>query len=108
MSNFLDQLLMEDIARYCPTTFVAYHKCISANRTNPAACNKEQFELSQCIKSDVPSLKLILTECDSKLKNYSDCMMKGEGKGCEDSLKEIRDCAEQFVGKDNKGAMNQI
>lgn len=107
MSNILDQLLMEDIARYCPTAFVSYHNCISSNRSDPTVCNKQQFELSQCIKSEVPSLKQILTECDSKLKNYSECMMKGKGKGCELELKEIRECAEQFVG-DKKGALNAI
>ncbi|KAH3673168.1 hypothetical protein WICMUC_003852 [Wickerhamomyces mucosus] len=107
MSNLLDQLLMEDIAKYCPQNFISFHKCISENHSNPENCNKEQFELSKCIKNEVPSLKLILKNCSNLLNDYQSCIMKGELSNCQDKLDKVKDCASQYVQNDS-GKLNKL
>ncbi|ODQ61594.1 hypothetical protein WICANDRAFT_25266 [Wickerhamomyces anomalus NRRL Y-366-8] len=109
MSNILDQLLVEDIARYCPQNFLNFHKCISQNHANPQNCAPQQIELSKCIKSEVPSLQKVMTNCGHLLKEYETCLKTNiaeQGK-CLPLLGQVRDCASESIDL-SKNTMNNL
>lgn len=94
-SGLLDQILLEDIARYCPQQFLAFHTCLSKDGDNPESCVQEQFQLAGCIKKTVPSFQKIQTVCAGKLQAYEACLrMSGnDTKKCASDLQLLRDCA---------------
>lgn len=90
-SGLLDQILLEDIARYCPEQFLGFHKCMS----NPQRdCNQEQFQLAGCIKTQVPAFQKIQGICAGKLQAYEACLKTNKNaKSCQGDLDELRLCA---------------
>ncbi|KAK6457912.1 uncharacterized protein RJT20DRAFT_125793 [Scheffersomyces xylosifermentans] len=94
-SGLLDQILLEDIARYCPQQFLAFHTCMSKEVPDPDSCAKEQYGLAGCIKKTVPSFNKIQTVCAGKLQAYEACLRNNNSdtKKCESDLSELRDCA---------------
>lgn len=93
MSNALDQLMLEDIARHCPQQFLAFHQCMSKPPTE-ADCVLEQKNLSRCIKTSVPVFQKIHGICAGKLQVYEACLKtNGKAARCEQDLKALRDCA---------------
>lgn len=88
MSQFLDQILLDDIAKNCPQEFLNFHKCMSQPEKQ---CVEEQMGLSKCIKTLVPSFQKIQGVCAGKLQAYEACL-KSKGQ-CQNDLQELRDCA---------------
>lgn len=97
----LDQFIMEDVARYCPREFVAYHKCISANRDDLQQCSFRQKDLSSCIKDKVPSVKRVMDNCGELMQNYQKCvkdnMESRSVNNCVPLLEQMRSCASQHA-----------
>lgn len=96
-SSVLDQILLEDIARYCPQQFLAFHLCMSTDKD----CNHEQFQLAGCIKRSVPSFQKIHTVCAGKLQGYEACLRINNSNvsKCQQDLQELRDCAFTSIKK---------
>lgn len=94
-SSVLDQILLEDIARFCPNQFLAFHQCMAKPSAENKYCAMEQYNLSMCIRKDVPSFQKIQGVCAGKLQAYEACLkMNGSDvKKCSDDLKSLRDCA---------------
>lgn len=94
MSNALDQIMMEDIAKNCPQQFLAFHQCMS-KPPSEADCVVEQKNLSMCIKTNVPVFQKINGECADKLKGYEACLRANDSdrSKCELALKALRQCA---------------
>ncbi|EDK45935.1 conserved hypothetical protein [Lodderomyces elongisporus NRRL YB-4239] len=101
--GLLDQILLEDIARYCPQQFLAFHQCMSSpqSQTDPEACLAQQLELTKCIKFVVPSFQKIQTQCAGKLQSYEAClkMNKSDALKCTHELEGLRNCAFGSVKK---------
>lgn len=97
MSSLLDQVLLEDIAKFCPTSFLRFHQCMSTDKD----CGQEQAELARCIKSKVPSFEKIHQNCDGLLKDYESCLVKSESdtSKCKDDLEALRNCSFNAVKK---------
>ncbi|OBA22150.1 hypothetical protein METBIDRAFT_39125 [Metschnikowia bicuspidata var. bicuspidata NRRL YB-4993] len=93
-SSALDQIMIEDIARYCPQQFLAFHQCMS-KPPSESDCAVEQVNLSRCIKGSVPVFQKIHGVCAGKLQAYELCLrMNGSAqKMCQQDLSELRDCA---------------
>lgn len=93
--GYLDQFLLEDIARHCPQQFLSFHQCMSQEKPDPKLCAQEQANLSKCIKSSVPSFQRIQNQCAGKMQAYDAClrMNKSNTQKCSDDLKGLRDCA---------------
>lgn len=103
MSSFLDQFIMEDVAKNCPKQFMEYHKCISANHEDPSQCLYRQRDLSLCIKDKVPSIQKVMHNCSQQLSRYEACVREHMAtrtinENCLGLLQEMRNCAEQQVG----------
>lgn len=103
MSNVLDQIIMEDVAKNCPREFMEYHKCIAANHEDPTPCSYRQVDLSKCIKAKVPSVQKVLRNCSEKMQKYEQCVKdhmetKTINENCLGLLKEMRACAEKQMG----------
>ncbi|KAK6465498.1 hypothetical protein DFJ63DRAFT_23674 [Scheffersomyces coipomensis] len=94
-SGLLDQILLEDIARYCPHQFLSFHNCLSKPDPDPDFCQSQQVELSKCIKRSVPSFQKIQNECRGKLQAYEACLKINNSKTekCSQDLSDLRDCA---------------
>lgn len=90
-SSVLDQILLEDIARYCPQQFLAFHQCMSTDKD----CDQQQGQLASCIKRSVPSFQKIHTVCAGKLQGYEAClrMNNSDVSKCQKDLTELRECA---------------
>ena len=97
-SGVLDQILLEDIARYCPEPFLGFHKCMSDPKKD---CNQEQFILASCIKTQVPSMQKIQGVCAGKLQAYEACLKTNNAKPskCQGDLDELRACAFSSIKK---------
>ncbi|CAN3353779.1 hypothetical protein DICA3_A09362 [Diutina catenulata] len=97
MSSVLDQILMEDIARWCPQAFLEFHQCMSKDDTD---CTTAQYNLAKCIKTQVPSFQKIQSVCAGKLQAYEACIVTNKGtERCKHELSQLRDCAFDQVGK---------
>lgn len=94
MSNALDQIMMEDIARNCPQQFLAFHQCM-AKPPSEADCVLEQKNLSSCIKTSVPVFQKIHGQCSEKLQAYEACLRlnASDRSKCEQDLHTLRECA---------------
>lgn len=90
----LDQILLEDIARYCPQKFLAFHQCMSRPET-PEGCIKEQMELTNCVRTEVPAFQKIQGACAGKLQEYEACLTSNghDQKKCALELLTLRECA---------------
>ncbi|CCH62246.1 hypothetical protein TBLA_0G03090 [Henningerozyma blattae CBS 6284] len=97
-SNVLDEIVMEEVALNCPQQFITYHKCLSSNED----CNASRKELSNCIENKVPSIQKIMTNCQTLLNNYNNCIRKNWEKGesdtsidqlCSKELDSLRECS---------------
>jgi hypothetical protein len=97
-SSVLDQILLEDIARYCPQQFLAFHQCMSTDEN----CDHQQFQLAGCIKKSVPTFQTIHTICAGKLQAYEACLkMNGNNmEKCKDDLQLLRECALKSIKKE--------
>ncbi|KAH3901966.1 related to Mitochondrial intermembrane space cysteine motif-containing protein MIC14 [Saccharomycodes ludwigii] len=101
-SNVLDQIIMEDVARFCPNEFMEYHKCIKTNHEDPSQCVFRQVDLSTCIKKNVPSVQKIMAECGSIMQNYENCVRDNMetrtiNENCLGLLADMRKCASNQV-----------
>lgn len=98
MSNALDQIMMEDIAKNCPQQFLAFHQCM-AKPPSEADCVLEQRNLSNCIRTSVPVFQKIHGQCADKLQGYESCLRANgsDQTKCEQDLKSLRDCASGAV-----------
>lgn len=94
MSNALDQIMIEDIARNCPQQFLAFHQCM-AKPPLEADCVVEQRNLSGCIKTSVPVFQKIHGQCAGKLQAYEACLRTNgsDRQKCELDLQTLRECA---------------
>jgi hypothetical protein len=94
-SSVLDQILLEDIARYCPHQFLAFHQCMGKRQDDPNSCALEQYNLAGCIKKVVPSFQKIQGLCAGKLQAYEAClkMAGNDVKKCNHELQSLRECA---------------
>ncbi|SCU84006.1 LAMI_0C05776g1_1 [Lachancea mirantina] len=102
MSNFLDQFILEDVAKNCPKQFVAYHKCISENHEDPSQCVFRQKDLAVCIKEKVPSVQKVMQNCGTQMARYEQCVRdhmatRTINENCLGLLEEMRQCAEKQV-----------
>lgn len=99
-SSTLDQIMIEDIARYCPLQFLAFHQCMG-KPPSEADCAAEQLNLSRCIKNSVPVFQKIHGGCAGKLQAYELCLrMNGSSQTkCQQDLAELRECALGAVTK---------
>ncbi|KAI5949105.1 hypothetical protein KGF57_004935 [Candida theae] len=99
--GLLDQILLEDIARCCPHQFLAFHQCMSLPQPDPEHCLKQQVELTQCIRTSVPSFQKIQGECSGKLQAYEAClkMNKSQTSKCTHELEDLRNCAFGSINK---------
>ncbi|EGV65625.1 hypothetical protein CANTEDRAFT_96744 [Yamadazyma tenuis ATCC 10573] len=90
-SGVLDQILLEDLARYCPQQFLSFHQCMS----KPGDCDVEQAQLVGCIKTKAPSFQKIQSFCAGKLQAYDACLRTNgmNPDRCKSDLGELRDCA---------------
>ncbi|CAK9441487.1 uncharacterized protein LODBEIA_P53550 [Lodderomyces beijingensis] len=91
----LDQILLEDIARYCPSQFLAFHQCMASPQPDPESCLKQQVSLTKCIKTAVPSFQKIQSQCSGKLQAYEACLKinrSNEAK-CTHELEDLRSCS---------------
>lgn len=91
MSSVLDQVLLEDIAKFCPVSFLSFHQCMLTDKD----CNEEQAVLAKCIKTKVPSFEKIHTKCDGLLRSYESCLTKNESDTakCKSELEALRSCS---------------
>ncbi|CDO57569.1 similar to Saccharomyces cerevisiae YDR031W MIC14 Mitochondrial intermembrane space protein of unknown function [Geotrichum candidum] len=97
MSMLLDQALVEDVARYCPAQFLEYHQCLGEG--DASRCLKQQEALSSCVQTKVPSFVKILSECQSVMKVYENCI-KDNSKirsKCFEELKAVRNCSANAI-----------
>lgn len=113
MSNFLDQLIMEDVAAHCPKELMEFHKCISENHDDPSRCSYRRKDLSQCIQTNVPSVKRVVTTCGGIMKKYEDCIKENMAtrtinENCIVFIKELRECAESQLKKDGTRPINEM
>ncbi|CUM65344.1 uncharacterized protein PRCAT00002979001 [Priceomyces carsonii] len=100
-SGLLDQILLEDIARYCPQQFLAFHQCMTKPEEDPNGCAQEQFNLASCIRRSVPTFQRIQGVCAGKLQAYEACLTMNNSKTerCTDELQSLRDCAFSSIEK---------
>lgn len=113
MSNFLDQLIMEDVAAHCPQQFMEYHKCISQNHDDPSQCQFRQKDLSKCIKDNVPSVRRVMEKCADHMKMYESCIRDNMetrtiNENCLKYMKGLRECAENQMEKDGTRPINEM
>ncbi|KAI3403609.1 hypothetical protein KGF56_003654, partial [Candida oxycetoniae] len=89
------QILLEDIARYCPQQFLSFHQCMALPQPDPEHCLNQQIELTKCIKTVVPSFQKIQATCSGKLQAYEAClrMYKSDTRRCTNELEGLRSCA---------------
>lgn len=100
MSAVLDQIMIEDVARYCPQQFLAFHQCM-AKPPLETDCVLEQKNLSKCMKTDVPAFQKVHNLCAGKLQAYEACLKTNGGSlaKCDADLKALRQCALAAVSK---------
>ncbi|OEJ90870.1 Mitochondrial intermembrane space cysteine motif-containing protein MIX14 [Hanseniaspora osmophila] len=96
--SVLDQIIMEDVSFNCPQQFMAYHKCISENHEDPSKCAFRQQDLSNCIKTSVPSVMKIMKTCGPIMQKYETCLRDNMesrtiNENCIGLLNEMRQCA---------------
>ncbi|QLL32161.1 hypothetical protein HG536_0C03300 [Torulaspora globosa] len=113
MSNFLDQLIMEDVAKHCPQQFMQYHKCISNNHDDPSQCSYRRNDLSKCIHAKVPSVQKVMANCKDIMKKYEGCIKDNMAsrtinENCLGLLAELRECAESQMEKDGVRPVNEM
>ncbi|KAI5956204.1 hypothetical protein KGF54_000679 [Candida jiufengensis] len=98
-SGLLDQILLEDIARYCPNQFLSFHQCMA--QPDPSGCLNQQIDLTKCIKTTVPSFQKIQGECSGKLQAYEACLKinKSSTAKCTHELDQLRNCAFGSINK---------
>lgn len=104
---------MFQVARYCPAQFLQYHKCLGEG--DATRCSKEQEALSSCVQTKyvsfallahliltlhrVPSFIKILSECQTVMKNYENCIkenIKIRSK-CFEELRAVRECSAKAI-----------
>ncbi|EDO17585.1 hypothetical protein Kpol_1061p7 [Vanderwaltozyma polyspora DSM 70294] len=112
MSGVLDEIIMEDVAANCPEQFINYHKCISQPNQEFSNCRTYQVQLSECIRTEVPSLQKIMKNCGDLMKNYETCIRANMesrtiNEQCTPLLNQLRDCAFKQV-EGNKLAINEM
>ncbi|VVT56200.1 uncharacterized protein SAPINGB_P004890 [Magnusiomyces paraingens] len=97
MSMLLDQALVEDVARFCPNYFLAYHQCLA--KGDASKCLKEQEQLSSCVRTEVPSFVKILSECAHHMKEYENCIKENTNirTKCFDQLQAVRQCSAKSI-----------
>ncbi|ODQ78667.1 hypothetical protein BABINDRAFT_38966 [Babjeviella inositovora NRRL Y-12698] len=111
MAAFLDQILLEDIAKNCPQQFISFQQCMSNTGGDIRPCLDLQKNLAACIKTEVPALQRIQTDCKDKLLGYESCLKKnmGDVQQCADGLTELRECATGTFSKEElNGAFNTL
>lgn len=91
-TGVLDQILLEDILRWCPAQFLEFHKCMLKPDTN---CDLQQMALAKCIKSEVPLMQRIQLVCAGKLQAYDACLRMHNSRvdSCKHELAQLRECA---------------
>ncbi|ODV96309.1 hypothetical protein PACTADRAFT_49669 [Pachysolen tannophilus NRRL Y-2460] len=112
MSAVLDQILLDDIAKYCPQQFLNYHKCMTSPTPESNFCLNEQQSLSTCIKTGVPSFQKIQETCATHMKDLENCYRTNQGKDksvCQEKLINMRKCASGVVNDGNhKSGLNDL
>ncbi|CAK7892040.1 hypothetical protein CAAN1_01S08240 [[Candida] anglica] len=90
----LDSILLEDIAKNCPSEFLSFHECMGRKDADPQHCALQQYNLANCIKKSVPAFQRIQNICAGKLQAYEACLrMSGKKSACEQDLASLRQCA---------------
>lgn len=110
--SYLDQFILEDVAKNCPREFMEYHKCISMNHDDPLQCDYRQRDLSKCIKLNVPSVQKVMKSCGEIMSNYEQCIRdnidtRTINEKCVNLLKEMRACAEGQIDS-SKRPINEM
>lgn len=86
------------MAKYCPTQFLDYHKCLGQG--DASKCLEQQENLSTCVKTKVPSFIKILKDCEKPMKAYEECVTNNPQmrSKCFDLLQEMRQCSANSIG----------
>lgn len=101
-SRVLDEFVIQEVARTCPESFLAFHKCMDdPSIKDKAECDKHQLALQTCIKNEVTVYHRIEKNCSKAIMKYQDCLMKDtEGNSsskCYNRLTELRSCAMNVI-----------
>lgn len=101
-SRVLDEFIIQEVARTCPESFIAFHKCMDDPAIRDKAnCDKHQLDLQACIKNEVTVYHKIEKNCSNAILKYQDCLMKDtEGNSsskCYEPLKDLRSCAMNVI-----------
>lgn len=108
-SRVLDEFIIQEVARTCPESFLAFHKCME----DPAIrdknqCDKHQLDLQRCIKNEVTVYQRIEKNCADVIMKYQDCLLKDtEGNSsskCYTQLTDLRSCAMNIIDTEQKNS----
>lgn len=106
MSRVLDDIIMEDVAKACPESFLGFNKCMQSPEVRDKRdCIKFQVALQKCVREDVKSFQRIQKNCTEMISKYEHCLQNNStnySSKCFDEFKQVRLCAAKQVGGDVK------